>query len=60
MDGHEQSSQDTDDSDHEEYLAQAFGVNRDRVESGLEESTANVLLVHRKKEKEWRERHYTK
>jgi len=60
VDGHEHSSQDTEDSDHEEYLAKAFGVNRDLVEPGLDESTANILLEHRKKKTDWRERHYSK
>lgn len=60
VDGHEQSSQDTEDSEHEEYLAKAFGVNRERVEPGLDESSANILLEHRSKEKGWSERHYSK
>ena len=57
--GGEHSSQDTDeeeDSEREEALARAFGVKREKGEDGLER-TADVLVEHRRREREWRERH---
>jgi len=58
--GRENSSQDTDeeeDSEREEALARAFGVRRDRGEEGVDEGSADVLVEHRRREREWRERH---
>lgn len=42
------SSQGSDDSDHDEILERAFGVTRD------EDRDAQFLAAHRKKEMEWR------
>jgi len=53
------SSQETDDSDHEEILRKAFGVKRAReeVEEKAEDESSIFLAEHRKREAEWRKQH---
>jgi hypothetical protein len=52
----EYSSQESEGSDHEEILQKAFGVNRGREGVEVNEGTSEVLVEHRKKEAEWRQR----
>jgi hypothetical protein len=53
------SSQETDDSDHEEILQRAFGVKRAReeVEEKDRDESSIFLAEHRKREAEWRKQH---
>jgi hypothetical protein len=53
------SSQETDDSDHEEILRRAFGVKRAREEvEEIDTDESSIFLAdHRKREAEWRKQH---
>ena len=53
------SSQDTDDSGHEEILHRAFGVKRapEEVEEKTKDESSIFLAEHRKGEAEWRKQH---
>ena len=53
------SSQETDDSDHEEMLRRVFGVKsvREEVEEKDRDESSIFLAEHRKREAEWRKQH---
>lgn len=48
------SSQEAEDSDHEEILQRAFGIKKAREEPVEKDETSIFLAEHRKREAEWR------
>lgn len=48
------SSQETEDSDHEEILKRAFGIKKAHEEPVEKDATSIFLGEHRKREAEWR------
>ena len=51
---HEENSQESDESNHDEILQKVFGIRRKKVETETTDENANFLIEHRKKEAEWR------
>jgi len=51
------SSQETEESDHDEILQRAFGVKKISEEPVEKDESASFLAEHRRREAKWRKQH---